>query len=230
MPQKYFDLPDIGQVLIRKRKGMKNIKIRLSQSGQVLITMPRWIPYATGINFANKQKQWINDHKIEKPIFEHNSDLPLGHKLHFITTSISRPSVKIKDNKLLVKLPTSISAIDAQAQKAVKRGLKKLLMQKAFLLENELQALAKQCDLPYHSLKYKFMKSRWGSCNNFKEITLNFHLLELPYELRQYVMVHELAHTKHMNHGKNFWTLVEQHLPSYKIHKQTLKEIRLNWS
>jgi hypothetical protein len=71
------------------------------------------------------------------------------------------------------------------------------------------------------------MKSRWGSCNTRGEIVLNSELTKVSQNLIDYVVVHELAHLKHMNHSKKFHSLVLLYLPNAKEYRAELKKIRL---
>jgi predicted metal-dependent hydrolase len=66
--------------------------------------------------------------------------------------------------------------------------------------------------------------SLWGSCNSRNEIKLNWRLMLVPSECREYVIIHELAHIKHKNHQAEFWKLVEQFCPNYKQVRQKLQE------
>jgi predicted metal-dependent hydrolase len=76
----------------------------------------------------------------------------------------------------------------------------------------------------YQTVRLKYMKSRWGSCSAKKNINLSLRLLLLPEKIRDYVIIHELAHLEEMNHSKAFWQLVEQHVPEYKDHEKWLKD------
>lgn len=76
----------------------------------------------------------------------------------------------------------------------------------------------------YNSVRLKYLKSRWGSCSGKRNINLSLRLLLLPDEIRDYVIIHELAHLREMNHSKAFWSLVEQHDPNYREHEKWLNK------
>ncbi|NJE04998.1 M48 family peptidase [Thermococcus sp. M36] len=69
----------------------------------------------------------------------------------------------------------------------------------------------------------RHQKSRWGSCSPRGNLNFNVRLVAIPPELRNYVVIHELAHLKHMNHSKAFWELVERFYPDYKTARKELK-------
>jgi predicted metal-dependent hydrolase len=66
-------------------------------------------------------------------------------------------------------------------------------------------------------------RSRWGSCNSKQEIRLNWRLLQAPPHIINYVVAHELAHLKEMNHSAKFWAIVERIYPEYKTAEKELK-------
>lgn len=70
-------------------------------------------------------------------------------------------------------------------------------------------------------------KTRWGSCNAKGNLNFNYKLCYLSLELLDYVVVHELAHRKHMNHSSEFWHEVEYYYPNYKECRKRLKQVRL---
>lgn len=68
----------------------------------------------------------------------------------------------------------------------------------------------------YRGIKVNSANTRWGSCNSKGEINYTYRLILAPRDLVDYVVVHELAHLKEMNHSKKFWSLVSRVLPNYK--------------
>lgn len=74
------------------------------------------------------------------------------------------------------------------------------------------------------SITIKSQKSRWGSCGIHDDITINWLLALAPLEILEYVVVHELCHIKEKNHSKQFWLLVDQHLPDYRNARIWLKQ------
>ena len=94
-------------------------------------------------------------------------------------------------------------------------------------LSEEIKKYAKIMDLSFSELKFRKMKSRWGSCSSKRVITLNSELMKLPKEQISYVVIHELAHLVHMNHSKAFHNLVESYLPNAKLIRKELKISRV---
>ncbi len=88
-----------------------------------------------------------------------------------------------------------------------------------------VEYFSSRMNLSFTKIKYRKMKSRWGSCNMQKELTFNTQLIKVKKELIDYVIVHELAHIKHMNHSKAFHALVDSYLPDAKLHREALKNI-----
>jgi predicted metal-dependent hydrolase len=79
-----------------------------------------------------------------------------------------------------------------------------------------LDRLSAETGLPYSGLRIRLQRSRWGSCSSRKSISLNAKLLFLPPELVRYVLLHELSHTRELNHSRRFWTLLERWEPAAK--------------
>ncbi len=117
--------------------------------------------------------------------------------------------------KLPLKNPAEQKARDYQ---------KKLLMKKAReYLPYRLEYFAKLYGYSYDKCRLSHANTRWGSCSSNRTISLNIGLMKVPEVLRDYVILHELAHLNHMDHSKEFWAEVGTHDPEYKKHEKKLK-------
>ncbi len=93
------------------------------------------------------------------------------------------------------------------------------------ILIKRVDHFAKKMGLQYSELKFRKMKSRWGSCSSTRVITLNKKLVKTPDVCVDYVIVHELAHLVHMNHSKQFHALVQVYIPYDAEAKKLLSRI-----
>ncbi len=92
-------------------------------------------------------------------------------------------------------------------QKVIEEGLRR---NAKIILPPRLYMLSNQHDLPYKSIKINSSKGRWGSCSARANINLSYYLVLLPLHLIDYVLLHELCHTREMNHGEKFWALMDK--------------------
>jgi predicted metal-dependent hydrolase len=88
-----------------------------------------------------------------------------------------------------------------------------------------LEIFSSKLGVKFTSLTLSNAASRWGSCNSKKEIRLNWRLLQAPPHIINYVVCHELAHIKEMNHSAKFWATVASIFPDYKAAEKELKAI-----
>lgn len=96
-------------------------------------------------------------------------------------------------------------------------------------LNERLCELGLKMGMKPNGVRIKDTKSRWGSCSIKGNIALSFRLIMMPRIIRDYVMIHELCHLKHMNHSPDFWALVKQFDPDYRYHRGILRENATKW-
>lgn len=95
-----------------------------------------------------------------------------------------------------------------------------------------LETHAARCGFSYKRVHIRLQKTRWGSCSSRGTISLNARLLFLPLTLVDYVLLHELAHTRHLDHSRAFWALLNEHLPNARELAKELRrreELRPDW-
>ncbi len=95
-------------------------------------------------------------------------------------------------------------------------------------ITQRVQYYSLKMDVTYNRVSVRDQKTRWGSCSSKGNLNFNYRLFYLSEELLDYVVVHELAHRRHMNHSKDFWQEVEVYFPDYKACRKQLKEVELN--
>lgn len=83
---------------------------------------------------------------------------------------------------------------------------------------------SKIMNVNYGRITIRHQKTRWGSCSKKGNLNFNCLLMLAPEYVRDYVVVHELAHRKEMNHSQNFWSIVEEVIPNYRTSKKWLKK------
>lgn len=107
--------------------------------------------------------------------------------------------------------PPETDFASAERQQWLFRVFREQLRQQALaLLPARLAVLSQRHGLPYSRVSVNAARTRWGSCSTRKSINLSLFLLLLPSHLIDYVLLHELCHTREMNHGPRFWTLLDR--------------------
>ena len=87
-----------------------------------------------------------------------------------------------------------------------------------------LERLSAATGLSCRMVQIRNQKARWGSCSRRGAISLNAKILFFPWEYARYILLHELAHTRHLNHSPRFWSLVEELEPRYRELEDQLKD------
>jgi predicted metal-dependent hydrolase len=91
-----------------------------------------------------------------------------------------------------------------------------------------LEGLSNKHDLPFQQVMVRGQKTRWASCSSRHTISINYELLFLDAKLVDYVLVHELCHTRHLHHGPAFWALVQRFEPEYLQLHQSLRRQKIH--
>lgn len=215
---------EVGEVILRKSKRTRRLSLRITAEGEVEATLPYYLPFSVAESFIKKQSQWITQHRpaASQPL---GNDKLIGkdHILRFKTGS-DRLYSRVGTREVIVNVPNNLSVDDASVQQEAKKAsIRALKRQAEARLPTMLHRLAKDYGYNYRHVTVRAMKSRWGSCSSNRTINLSVWLMQLPNELIEYVLSHELAHLNHMNHGQMFWQELGAMTPNYKALRQQLK-------
>lgn len=230
MAVKQVDVPGIGTVKLYKRKGSRSVRLSVSSTGEVKVSLPYWLPYDAGTRFALSKVDWIQAQLQERvtTILRHGQSVGKSHRFYFYRDSgATRISTRLNGSEIRIIYPDYLTADEASVQKGAERAaIRALRLQSERLLPQRLRALADTNGYTYKSIAIKHLTGRWGSCDSNKNIVLNLYLIQLPWHLIDYVVLHELAHTRVLNHGPDFWSEFERHLPHAKQLRREIKEYR----
>lgn len=219
--------PEFGEIIVHKRRGMRSVHIKIGTDGRYTATAPFYTPLVFVKKVVNNSRDDLRNlaaHTSTTKPYEDGQAIGKNHTLAIIPTqTVKSSTTKILRGKLLVYLPPTDTIGNATVQQQIRDTVVKILRREAkAYLPDQLAALARKHGFRYERVRFSHASGRWGSCSSTGTISLNIALMKLPDELIDYVLVHELCHTRHMNHSKHFWAEVEAINPRYRLHKRQI--------
>lgn len=203
--------PDFGQIVIRTHRLARNITMRTKPDGLYVTTPPRSLTskvleVVEGFrprlleNWKKTEPKEINlDFRIDAPCF----------RLRLEKGRLSRFMLKTSEEEAVIFCPPETDFTSKTIQKLIRCAIARSLKKRATdYLPPLLTALSERYELPFKKVKITGSRGRWGSCSATKSINLSYYLMLLPPHLMDYVLLHELSHTREMNHGPQFWELL----------------------
>lgn len=219
-----------GEVRLTTTPQAKNIRLRVI-NGRLVVTRPRRAPITIVRSFIAKNEKWIQkkiaDSKVETVIHDGDIVAP-GFQVFFMKTSNSETSVKQLSASVVVKLSSNDAYSDLDVQELLIAELKRLWREESKkYIPRRLDQLAQMHGFEYNQLRLKDIRTRWGSCSSKGNININIQLIKLDDELIDHVLLHELSHTKALNHGEDFWNVFESVRPGAKQERKQLKQMTI---
>ena len=227
MSQHHLPLPDGDAIPYHlERRSRRTVGLKINHDG-LIVHAPNRISQRELERMLLSKADWIikklkaqQENKIEKFSWQDGASLlMLGNPilLSVRTDSVSR-ALEYELGRLSLALPNP----DNQTNIA----RKVLLWYKKQALSDftrRVALLAAKLGVETPPVFMSSARSRWGSCNSRGEVRLNWRLLQAPPHIINYVVAHELAHLKEMNHSAKFWAIVERICPDYKAAEKELK-------
>lgn len=124
-------------------------------------------------------------------------------------------------DKHLASMKEKLASVPRNLTEEEKNELKK---NAKIIITHRVEILSEIMGVNYDKLTVKLQKTRFGSCSTKKNLNFNAVIALMPKDISDYVIVHELAHLKQMNHSASFWKEVEKIIPDYKDKRKWLKE------
>jgi len=215
--QKKIKIEEID-ITFLARNSSRSIRISITQVKGVRVFVPLFVSFSSAKSFVISKINWIKKHvtKIEKlklektifkPGFSFNTKLSV---IEFKLASTDKIRSIPKNNSIEILIPENIIIKSSNCQLDIRNEIEKILRKDAKnYLPKRAKYFAEKFDLHYKKVTIKNTKTRWGSCSSINNINLNLHLMRLPDKLIDYVILHELTHTKIKNHQKEFWDLLD---------------------
>lgn len=148
-----------------------------------------------------------------------------SHTLLVRHRDIPKPQIVKHGLQIIATLPEKNSLSQPAVAQAIREVvIEALRIEAKSYLPKRLLFLADKHEYTYKKVRFSHAGSRWGSCSSNGTISLNIALMKLPFELIDYVLIHELSHTVEMNHSDAFWRHVATADPLYKQHRRLLKQ------
>lgn len=197
----------------------RSINVRIL-ADKLRVSVPRRCTEKDAMKFVNSVRDKIlaKQQKIKKNVAENKLVLSVDNPLQTLTFSVvlspaNRNDIffSFKAGVLRVDFPEGQDITGDNAQSLIWNGIVYFLKKEAKrVLPGRVSLLAGENGFSYASVKIQSSKSRWGSCSQAKNINLSLYLMLLPQHLVDYVILHELCHTKEMNHGAGFWMWMDK--------------------
>lgn len=216
---------EFGEIDIRKIRSSRSVRVSVAPDGRLRATMPFFASVRSLKNLIESSREEIRRmHTQQMPSIIYRDGMQVGKSHSLLVTS--GPALKVRRQKLkiLAELPPDTDIEDTGVQTAIRAQVRSALRVEAkHYLPRRLERLAGELDCTYERVRFSHASTRWGSCSSTGTISLNIALMQLPFELIDYVLLHELCHTEQMNHSPDFWNLVAQADPEYLQHRRILK-------
>ncbi len=221
---------EFGAVSIVRNSNSRTVRLRVNENGLIKATLPKRAPLYLVSELVNASRndirKLISEQSLKRTQYSDGMKVGSTHKLAIRFADVLEPTRKYEGQTIVITLPLTDELSSPETQNYISSHIKRALRREATsYLPRRLNHLANTYGFSYERERFGNQRGRWGSCSSSGTISLNVALMNLSLELIDYVLIHELAHTKQMNHSPAFWDLVENCMPDYKTHRKSLKSM-----
>ena len=219
---------EFGAIVCKRSPRARHIRLRVSDNGELRATLPP----SAGLHLVQELidssreqiRALVSQHAAQRTVFIDGTRIGHSHQLLIVHDDVTAPRHRVMGQTIRITLPRGLDTISPQAQAYIALQAKKALKREAHAyLPRRLKHLADIYGFNYAKVRFANQKGRWGSCSSSGTISLNVALMNQPLDIIDYVLVHELAHTRQMNHSQAFWDIVADCIPDYKQRRKLLK-------
>lgn len=218
---------EFGKITIRRSAKASQVRLRLAPDGTLRASLPMYAPLFLVKRLLKSSRNELRELLKTHPKTEYVDGMIVGKSHHLFIKNSDRGDITVKKSgqNIVVHLPEDMDPSDGTATQHIRNAvINALRLEAKSYLPKRLAYIANTYGFRYNQVRFSHSSGRWGSCSSAGTISLNIALMKLPFELIDYVLIHELAHTVHMNHSQDFWSLVESADPLYKQHRRAIKD------
>ncbi|MEA4981643.1 MAG: SprT family zinc-dependent metalloprotease [Paludibacter sp.] len=211
------ELNVFGKIEFVKSNRANRISVRILADG-LRVSLPHRSSEKEAVRFILSEKEKILNKQRRIKAKKTSTIISENHELKTLTFIIKiMPADRndvffyMKEGILRIEYPESADITSDEVQQACWNGINYFLRKEAKrILPQRVKELAGEFGFSFSGVKIQSSKTRWGSCSKEQNINLSFYMMLLPQHLVDYVILHELCHTKEMNHGERFWQLMDE--------------------
>jgi predicted metal-dependent hydrolase len=208
---------------VRNRRARRYI-LRLRPDGAARVTVPRGGSLAEAKRFAERNMAWLEQQLLRQALQPRRPlPWPLGTEILFRGQALRLESGENGQAGLVRFGDETVAIADAggDLRPAIEQHLRRLAARE---LPARVFELATPHQLPVRRVTVRSQRTRWGSCSRRGTISLNWRLVQTPPFVRDYLVLHELAHLNEMNHSRRFWSEVARLCPDFREAERWLKQ------
>lgn len=213
---------------VHRRKGMRHLRVLVDDSNRVQLKVPHRISEENALRFLRSQSDWVVKtlaktprrltlHEFlvkQKTVSARGRDLPL--EMGFRAGEVS---FRIRDEPEAVEIALDPGLeMDRQLQMVLRAFAREVVPQRVGTLAAENGLVVKRVTI-------RNQRTRWGACTDRGTLSLNWRLVLLSATLQDHVILHELAHLKHLNHSDNYWRFLRDLDPDCDRHDRALTKV-----
>lgn len=231
-----FIFEHLADIEIITRRRQKNLRMRIKDN-TVVVSAPKFCSQTQIQNFIKSNEKWVmktlekqmeHQQKLASTLKDRQHDILLRGKwipLRFAGNHSRSEGVIFTETDDAICYKTgyeSGSVFDAEVLKQLANHW--LKDQAGIEIRERLLHVAANLPFTWNKVFVRSQKTKWGTCSSQKNLSFNWRIIKTPYFIWDYLIVHELCHTVHMNHSKDFWNLVESIYPERKAAEKWLRE------
>lgn len=219
-----------GELVVRRSARARRLSARVYRDGRVEVVAPARASDRLLRQFVERHRDWI-ERRRENALLNRPPPQPFPPAVIMLPAFAEQWRLHLAGGTGRVRITASDTSAGAvltvrgdlagtdcvAADEALRVAMQAWLMRHCRArLESELAAVAEQTGFVFQRMSLRRQRTRWGSCSSRGTISLNVCLAFQSRDVLRYLLIHELSHTRHMNHSAAFWNCVARHCPDWQ--------------